>query len=294
MTTVLLFIGGAILGSFINVVTRRYDGTASVWSILRLGGRARCESCGATLGVCELIPIVSFILQRGRCKRCRAKLSWQYPLVEIVSGLIVAGFPLSFGNYFMISQRALLGTSLAWFWYTMVIWICAALALLTLALIDVRLKIIPDELTILIAILGIAAIAGGGAFHTFGQVEGSFFETYASIFGMRQNIVLNYGFAALAGLLIFGVIFFVTRGKGIGLGDVKLAGALGLLFGWPDALLLFVFASFVGALAGLLLLIFRHGTMKDTIPFGPFLALGAFLVWFYGNSFVSWYFGLFV
>ena len=292
--SIALFCIGAIVGSFINVLTRRYDGTVSVFHVSRIRGRSHCESCKKELRWFELIPILSFVIQGGRCRSCHARLSLQYPFVEILSGLILAAFPLFFSTYYMIPQLALFHEPVGWFVWLMAVWILAALTLLTLSIIDLRLKLIPDELTILIAFLGIVSLVVQGVYHRFGAVEGSFFETYAPIFGMRQNSIVNHIFAAVVGLGIFGVIYLITRGKGMGLGDVKLAAALGLLFGWPDSLLVFVFASLIGFVAGIILIVFRGRTMKDAIPFGPFLALGAFLTWFFGNSFTKLYFGFFV
>ncbi len=292
--SIILFILGTILGSFINVLTRRYDDTDSFFSLARIRGRSHCESCQRELRWYELIPIVSFIIQGGRCRSCHARVSIQYPIVEIISGLIVAGFPAFFRQYYMIPQLEILGEPASWFAWLITVWVLSALALLALSIVDLRLKIIPDGLTILLVLLGIAGIVVQSTFQRFGAVEGSFFETYAPIFGVRQNIFINHLFGAVVGLVVFGVIFLVTRGKGIGLGDVKLAGALGFLFGWPDAILIFVFASIIGFIAGVFLMLFRGMTMKDAIPFGPFLALGAYLVWFCGKNFVGFYFGLFV
>lgn len=294
MLTLFLFIVGAVLGSFINVVTRRYDGTRSVFHLARIEGRSHCETCKKELRWFELIPIVSFVIQRGRCRSCRSHLSWQYPIVELLSGIIVAGFPLFFSNYYAISHAMLLGSPVTWFWILMALWISAGLAFLTLAIIDLRLKLIPDELTIMIALIGVGVMMLSHIYGLFGPVDGSFFETYAPIFGARQNVFINHVFAALVGLVIFGGLFLITRGRGLGFGDVKLAGALGLLFGWPDTLLVFVFASCVGFLAGILLITFRGRRLKDAIPFGPFLALGAFLVWFCGYRFTELYFGLLI
>jgi len=116
---------------------------------------------------------------------------------------------------------------------------------------------------------------------------------FALIFGLRDNIWLNYLFAAFIGAAIFGLIIFLSQGKAMGMGDLKLAAALGLVFGWPDILMVLFLAFLSGALTSSLFLLLKKKKIKDMVPFGPFLAVGACLTFFFGFQVIDIYFKLF-
>jgi len=268
MTWLILFIFGIVFGSFLNVVILRYDGDHFLFDTKMIGGRSHCMHCGETLRWFELVPILSFLIQRGRCRRCDATLSVQYPVVELVSGLIFIFVPLTLGGgtAFISALAAtvplLLITSL---------WVAVFEALLVMAVIDIRLGIIPDEINIFLGVVGIfLAIFSGG--------QGS--AAMSAIIG-----------AAAAGIF-FAVLIAVTYGKGMGMGDLKLAIPLGLLFGWPGIVLVAIFAFVLGAIVGVAAIVRGENTMKGTLPFGPFLALGATAVFFWGAPVLSWYLSL--
>jgi len=262
----ILFLLGLGIGSFLNVVTLRYNEDG--WVAGRhLGGRSRCPHCGKTLAWYELIPLLSFIIQGAKCRSCGAPLSWQYPLVELLTALIFVFVPY---------QLAILGPSL--------IWILVFVSLLTIAVIDFRKYMVPDEVTAFLFVLGIvwtAFFAGG-----------SFIGEHAEFFGLQGNVWQNHIFAAFLGAALIALIFFGTKGKAIGFGDVKLFGALGLLFGWPDIVLVFFLSFIVGALFSVPLLIRRLKGMKDFVPFAPFIAVASLIIFFAGDVIMNWYFSL--
>lgn len=277
----LRFLLGLALGSFMNVLALRYDPDRFLFSRRVIGwtsrlsggsacppaGRSHCPHCGRTLRWFELIPLVSFIVQFGKCRSCRARISFQYPIVEFLSGVAVAGAPFFFSG--------------AELW----VWTAAALVGILVAVIDVRLALIPDETVAMLGILGVLRAAFSNA--------PSFFGHYALMFPLQAPVAVNRlaAMALVAGF--FGLVVAVTRGRGMGLGDVKLAGALGLLLGFPDVLLAAGLAFLTGSFWSVPFLLTRRKGLKSAIPFGPFLVLGAFLTVCFGFTMVDGYFAFF-
>jgi len=280
MTWFFLFVFGAAIGSFLNVVDLRYDGDHFVFDAKVLGGRSHCPHCKKTLHWYELIPVVSFVIQGGRCRGCKRRISFQYPVVEAISGLVFLFVPFRMAAV----HGGAVNLPLA------VLWIAAFETLLLISLIDLKLGIIPDELNAAVGVIGIfigIMLAGN-----LGLENASLIGPYALIFGGQMNIWLARIAGALAGGAFFSALVFVTRGKGMGMGDVKLALAMGLLFGWPDIALAVAAAFMLGAIAGIALMAFRKKTMQSSLPFGPFLAMGAAVIFFFGIELVSGYFRL--
>jgi prepilin signal peptidase PulO-like enzyme (type II secretory pathway) len=278
-----LFVFGLLIGSFLNVVALRYDGDHMVGDPNVIGGRSRCPHCGKTLQWYELIPVISFVIQNRRCRNCKATIGWQYPLVELISACIFAFVPL---QTFMLTGPGEPFVVLSTFW------VIAFELFLLVAYIDIRLGIIPDELNGALGILGIFMnifIAG-----YFGVANHSLLGVYAGWFGLQQNIWINHIAAAALGAAFFALLILVTRGKGMGMGDVKLAVPLGLIFGWPDIVPVVVLAFIIGALAGVALIARGRKTMKGSLPFAPFLIAGATIVFFAGFRLAAAYFGLLV
>jgi len=280
MEGIILFIFGVIFGSFLNVLSLRYDPDRSFFSPENVSGRSHCMYCGKTLAWYELIPLFSFVIQLGKCRSCGVRLSWQYPLVELATGFIFL-LPLHLiPNSFFIIQN--------------IFWISVFIIFLLIWVIDFRWYLIPDELNIGLVALGICIVALGWIQGNFGEVQGSFIGSYAALFGIRQNIWLNHAVGALAGIGIVGLIIAATLGRGMGMGDLKLLGAMGLIFGWPDVVFIFVVACFVGAIVSVGLMAFGKKNMKSMVPFGPFLILGATLIFFFGEQMLEKYFQLFL
>jgi prepilin signal peptidase PulO-like enzyme (type II secretory pathway) len=264
-TLIILFVFGLAIGSFLNVVATRYDGEHFLFGAKLIGGRSHCEHCKKTLRWFELVPLVSFVAQGGRCRSCKTRLSVQYPVVELISGLIFVFVPLAVG------VDGLIASAIA-----AALWIAIFEALLVMSLVDIRLGIIPDEISIFLGAIGVVlmliplALFGG---------QGS---------GIALAQILG---AAVAGIF-FALLIAVTRGKGMGMGDLKLAIPLGLIFGWPDIVLVLMLSFVIGAIAGLFAIAHGKNTMKGTLPFGPFLALGGAIVFFWGSQIIGWYLSL--
>jgi len=274
LQTLFLFFLGTIFGSFLNVLILRYRPGEAVLG-KHLGGRSACPKCGKILNWYELIPIVSFIVQAGRCRGCKGGISFQYPVVEILSGLIVATVPLMLGL-----------TPFAF------IWAAALLILLAISFIDARNYVIPDALTAAVAVLGIAAtvMVSAGKVSGMDLVPGTFLGSYAYVFSFTESPLIAHLAAALAGGIFFSVVIMLSRGKAMGWGDAKLAGAIGLLVGWPDAIMALMVAFIAGAVVGIAALIFKKKKLKDALPFGPFIAIGTAIVVYFGYDIISAYF----
>lgn len=292
----LLFVFGLAIGSFFNVVLWRYRPEFSLLRIAELKGRSHCPYCQCVLHWFELVPLFSFILQRGKCRRCRHPLSWQYPLVELAGGAIFAGVP-AFLNYFFRQSDWLffIGQSPLWYYGIVILWFLIFLSWLLAAAIDFRHFIIPNGLNIFLGVLGAALTAllhfSQGGIWPFHE---SFLLQYVLVFSpFETGILANHLLGALAGLIFFASVFSLTRGRAMGLGDVKLALAMGLILGWPDIGLAIMLSFIIGGLVGIFLICCRKTTIKGRLPFGPFLVLGALLTVFFGEKIISLYFSIF-
>ena len=291
---IILFGLGLIVGSFLNVVAFRYNPEESLFGIGHLTGRSKCRSCQKKLRWYELIPIFSFFVLRGRCGSCKEKISWQYPIVELLTGLATMGVPYVFSKMFFIKQVFLAGGPIGWFAIISIIWIWIFYLFILLALIDFRLKIIPNEINVILFLLGVGILGWQFWYDKFDLASGTFLGGYAAMFGFREDLFLNHLLAGLVAGGLFGLAVFLTKGKGMGMGDVKLAFVLGWLFGWPDVVLLIVIAFILGGVFGVGVIVSKKGKgMKMTVPFGPFLVLAGTLVFYLGESILVHYFSWF-
>jgi prepilin signal peptidase PulO-like enzyme (type II secretory pathway) len=153
-----------------------------------------------------------------------------------------------------------------------ILWIAVFEALLVMTLIDIRLGIIPDEINIFLAIVGILLLL---------------IPTPLNAVAVLVRVI-----AALGAGAFFALLIAVTHGKGMGMGDLKLAIPLGLLFGWPEIVLVLMAAFVIGAAVGVIAIARGKNSMKGTLPFGPFLALGAVTAFFWGAPIIGWYLSL--
>ncbi len=248
----IVFIFGTIIGSFLNVVIYRYNSGTSP-----LKGRSQCFSCGKTLEWYELTPILSFMLQGGRCRKCGVKLSWQYPIVEVLSGAI-------FVAVYLLGKPIIESIYLITVFST----------LLVIAVYDLRHQIIPDGLVALFAVLAL-----------------SFFVWTTGFFNALH---FPYLWTVIAGPMLFfpfWALWLVSGGRWLGLGDGKLALGIGWFLGATLGGSAVLLAFWIGAAYALMVMALQKlGTqffssklsMKSEIPFGPFLILGVFIVYFTG------------
>ena len=255
MTTILaiiFFIFGLIIGSFLNVVIFRLNTQKSFMS-----GRSKCLACQKALSWYELFPILSFIFLGGRCKGCKTRISWQYPLVEFLTGLVFACLFLKFQDVFYTSTFVFAGT--------MAYYAGMFSLLIVIAVYDIRHKIIPNALAL---VFGILAFVGLFLFS-----DSVFYPHLPSIWELLSGVFIALPFALL---------WLLSRGTWMGLGDAKLAIGLGWLLGLSRALSGIVLAFWSGAVIGLILIAFsKKHSMRSELPLAPFMVLGAVIAFLF-------------
>lgn len=247
---IFIFIVGLIIGSFLNVVIIRLNTGRGV-----VHGRSSCTSCARVLAWYELIPVLSFIMLRGKCRRCKSEISFQYPIVELITAII---FSMLYGAIVLPTL------------FSLTVWITYAGAcviagmLIVIFFYDLRHKIIPDEIMYPLIIMGLIAIV------------------WQSLHIPHLSIITHIFYGVLSALPFF-LLWLVAKGKLMGFGDVKLALAIGFLVGIGSAMTTFVLAFWIGGVVGLFLLaLTKTYKMKSEIPFAPFLIIALAIVFFSG------------
>lgn len=249
-----IFILGSAVGSFLNCVIYRLEKEESF-----LRGRSFCPHCRHQLGWQDLIPLLSFLFLRGRCRYCGQKISLQYPLVELATA---ASFLLVF--ILNIQHPAFC--------------ILISCFLIVIFVYDLKHYIIPDKViypAILLSFIWYAASAIFLDFYT-GQE------------------IMNIIYSAFGAAIFFLLIVLVSKGRWMGLGDVKLAFLMGLFLGSPGILTALFLAFFLGAIIGIGLLISGKKQLSSEIPFGPFLVTGTFIALFWGQKIIDWYLNILI
>jgi len=263
---------GLLVGSFLNVCIVRLPRGRSIVS-----PPSHCPRCKESIKFYDNIPLISFLLLRGKCRKCGEPISWRYPLVELMNGLfyvwIVREFWLG-GESFLLMA------------------FCSSLIVITF--IDFDFQIIPDTITLPGILLGVMI----GPFFMSSLTEPLPFQLGHFIPHAWPYLIsfLNSVIGMLCGalpLLTIGWIWEKLRHvEAMGGGDVKLMGMVGSFLGWKGALLTIMAGALVGSVVGLGLIMLKRHKMDKVIPFGPFLALGAAATAFYGPDIIAWYLGL--
>lgn len=255
---ILIFLTGLVFGSFFNVVICRVPEKKSI-----IKPRSACPSCGSVLLPKDLIPVLSFLFQKGKCRYCKCPISLQYPIVELAAGLMFIAIYLKYG----ISPE---------FFF-----LCYLMSILLIVFfIDLKHMIIPNGLVL-------AGIAGGLVFFAI-----RFFYTDTIIVGEQWYSPL-LGMAAVSGfLLLIAVIGMVIYGQdAMGMGDVKIFVPIALFLGFKLSVLALLITIFSGGLTGLFLILTKLKKRKSQIPFGPFIVIGTFISLMFGNNIIEWYLG---
>lgn len=249
---ILPFLFGIVIGSFLNVVALRFNTGVGI------GGRSKCMSCGNTLTWKELIPLFSFLIQKGVCRKCKSKISWQYPLVEFIAGAV---FALLFVMFPPLSVSAMITT---------VLYLIITCLALVMVVYDIKHKIIPDQFVFVFAGMCLLTLfIGGESFYhlpTFWQlIAGPFLATP------------------------FAFLWIISRGKWIGLGDAKLVLGIGWLLGIGAGINAIILAFWLATVISVLWIafVFKKYKTKMEIPFGPYLILGMYITLFFGFKFID-------
>lgn len=259
MQILIFLLLGLILGSFTNVFVDRSHAKKDF-----LHGRSVCDHCGRQLTVVDLVPVISWLLLLGRCRRCRKRISIQYPLVELAGGAVFAA------SYHFWPRELTGGYEQVYFG----LWLISVVLLVALALYDLKWMILPDRFNYPLLLLGLLAAS------VLVQMEG--IETLKQ---SAQGFVLAWSF--------FAGLYYVSRGRWLGGGDVKLAAAIGLWLGFPNVLAGILLGFYAATAIVLPLLIVGVLKRRQPVPFGPFLILGFIVTQLAGDRLVDWYLGLF-
>jgi leader peptidase (prepilin peptidase)/N-methyltransferase len=239
------FIFGAVVGSFFNVCIFRLPAETSI-----VKPRSQCPYCKHPIRNCDNIPLVSFILLRGKCRDCGGKISWRYPLVELITAALALLLFLKFG----LTLKFLI-----FFIFTSV--------LIVITFIDLDHQIIPDIITLPgIPIFFLAAIF---------LVKITWLEALLGLL--------------IGGGVLFTIAFvyeLISKREGMGGGDIKLLAMIGGFLGWKSLMFVLLFSSFSGAIVGITAMIIKKQDMKYAVPFGPFLSAAAVAYLFWGDAFM--------
>jgi prepilin signal peptidase PulO-like enzyme (type II secretory pathway) len=228
-----------------------------------------------------LLPLISFIIQGGKCRHCKTKLSLIHPTGELIMGLIFAFLPERIAS-FGLPSASLYSPEI-------ILWMLVAITLYLLSFIDLRLHIVPDEGNLFLVILG-ALSTFVYPIKALGVKVFSFLGPYANLFGFQEGEWSNRLLATILSMAFFGFLILITKGRGMGVGDLKMSIGLGLLFGWPDVAVLIGLAFIFGAILGVYLIASKNTTLKTAVPFVPFLVLASFVIIFFGKELVTSYF----
>lgn len=248
---ILIFILGLIVGSFSNVCIYRIPRNESI-----IYPASHCPKCRSNISPKDNIPLLSYILLKGRCCNCKSKISIQYPIVEFLTGLTYLIIYLIYG----LSIQSL-------------IYIILASALIIIAFIDLNEQIVPDVISLPGIVMGFIL---------------SFFVPYISYMNSALGVLVGGGLILIIGLA--GSVIF--KKEAMGGGDVKLAAMIGAFLGWRYIIISLFLGFFLGALAGIFLILSKIKSREDVVPFGPFIVLGSFITLLWGEKIISWYIGI--
>lgn len=264
---VVLTIFGLVVGSFINALVWRLHKqmsskkTSQDKALSILSGRSMCVHCEQQLRPVDLIPVVSWLALKGKCRYCHKNISWQYPAVELLTAILFVVSLVAWpGSLSTPLEYGLLG-----------LWLTGLPLAISLAIYDARWMILPNQLV-----------------YPFGLV--------AIVFTVTSNFsaVTSHSVgSALIGSIGFGGFFYLlyqlSKGKWIGGGDVRLGFVLGLLLGWQKSILCLTLAAYLGTLVVGVLVLLKKYHRKLKLPFGPFLLIAAYCAMLWGQAVIDWY-----
>jgi len=230
---------GLVIGSFLNVVIYRLPRGLGF-----VRGRSFCPKCKHKVNWFDNVPVISFLILKGRCRFCGGKISWRYPLIELLAGAL---FYLSYLSHLSFLSYLL---------------ICG---LVVIFFVDLEHQIIPDEIVIPLSVL---------------------FLGYRLLTNI-QYLISNFLITGIVSFLFLYLIHLLTKGRGMGLGDVKLAFLMGLVLGFPKIVVAFYLAFLTGAFVGVILILLGKAKLKQKIAFGPFLVFGTIFSLLWGEKIVT-------
>ncbi|MDB4939856.1 MAG: hypothetical protein JWO40_281 [Candidatus Doudnabacteria bacterium] len=253
---VLSFIFGSIIGSFLNVLILRLPVEKT------LNGRSHCMQCKHQLNALDLVPILSFVFLRGKCRYCKKPFSHRYFYIEVITGLL---FALCFAKLFPINSLEYLILLKSFF---------ISAVLMVVFMIDYEHFLILDKVVIFASVVLILFnLAIDIALHSL----------------WFNSLTLNGLLAALGLFLFFGGLYYISKGRWIGFGDVKFSFVLGLATVFPIIVINILLAFMIGSVVGLVLMASKTKKLQSEIPFGTFLAISCMITVLYGSELINWY-----
>lgn len=264
MPYLLMFCFGILIGSFLNVVIFRLKENKNF-----VKGRSYCPKCKHKLSWDDNIPLLSFILLRGKCRYCGKSISSQYPLVELATGLL---FLIAYIEWYKISnfipshtmglefQVSNLGLLLTYFIFTSI--------LIIIFIYDLRWYLILDKISIPAIIISFLL----------------------NLLLGKEIFSLLLASSAVGGFFL--LQFLVSKGKWIGGGDIRMGFLMGMMLGWPNAIVALFISYILGSVSGLLLIAIGKKKMQSQVPFGTFLAIGTYISMLWGHEILIWYVNL--
>lgn len=246
---VLIFVLGLVVGSFLNVLIYRVPRN------LPLSGRSFCPKCHKHLLWHDNIPLVSFVVLCGKCRFCKERISLRYPIVELLTGTLFVAIAIQ-------KQLVLVSilSSIVTFY-----WLFIIATLIVIFFIDLEHGIIPDKITYLAIVI-----------------------TAMYLFIIHDSLFMIHLGSALGAVSFLLLLNLITRGRGMGLGDVKLAALMGLILGFPKIILALYCAFLTGAAISIILILAGNKRFGDSIPFGPFLVFGTMFALFFAEKVFSY------
>lgn len=246
---ILVFLLGLSIGSFLNVCIWRTRENISV-----VHGRSMCPNCHMPVVWYDNIPLLSFILLRGKCRKCNQKISWQYPIIEFATGVLFLFVALWYHE-----QGPFINLEMARDWVVISF-------LIFIFVYDLKYQeILPIPVWVLSVMLFIFSIPTG------------------------WNLWTDMLIGAFIGGGFFFLQYIISKGKWIGGGDVRLGVLMGVILGWPNILFALFISYIIGAVCGLCLVAKNKKNMKSEVPFGIYLTMGIFITMFWGEKIVTWY-----
>lgn len=260
MLLIFIFILGACVGSFLNVAIFRVHEGKSV-----VGGRSKCRGCEEPIRASDLIPILSYLRLKGRCRACKSVISWQYPAVEVATGLL---FVL---GYIIVSTQGADNLGLLFMAMLLLRYAVFIAYLVIIFVYDLRHMLILDRFTIPAMIFAIIMNLWLGTVPAWSILVGG--AVHAGFFWLQ---------------------FAISKGTWVGGGDIRMGALMGFMLGLEQGLVALFIAYVLGAIVGVGMMASGKATRKTPVPFGTFLAVATVVVLFVGQPLIDWYLNLFV
>ena len=255
------FIIGICIGSFINVVVYRFQKNLSI-----IKPRSFCPNCKNTLSIRENIPLISFLLQKGKCLHCKESISFRYPIIEFLTGILFIIFINSSPSFYISNSNLILTLFFNWLFLSL---------LICITIIDIDSYWIPQGL------INFGFVAGILGLIFIGLFENQYIDLYLLLKGLSSSVASFFIFESLR---YFAKIIF--KKDAIGKGDSKLVAMLALWLGPMGTLFAVSFSYIFAAIYCLVGFSINIVRFKQVIPFAPFLSLGGLFIWFFGNEFI--------